>query len=88
MTMPSRRIGTTCPLCGKHEPLWMAAPPAGCFDGGNSFCQRVLRNARTAALWRKLCPDAFDENGNMLPGQIVRVIEAATTAEVQSGGVG
>nr|WP_156453667.1 hypothetical protein [Methylobacterium sp. CCH5-D2] len=39
-----------------------------------------MARARQAAERRRLCPDAFDANGNMLPGQLARVLQAYVEA--------
>lgn len=67
-------------------------PPSGCpqdvDDDGNlawanggqrrvvELCEWQRSRAWQAAEFRKLVPDAFDQNGKILPGQIVRVITA------------
>jgi hypothetical protein len=69
-----------CPICGHIEPLWIDPPPVGCFDGGTSHCEQAITRAHGEAMRRKVCPDAFDENGKIRPGQIVRVIDAMHSA--------
>ena len=74
-----------CPICHDPKPFvfWLdEAPPPTCPDDPawpersmNSICERQLRVARQAAERRRLVPDAFDENGNILPGQIGRVLQ-------------
>lgn len=76
-------IGARCTLCGRWEPLWMDAPPTGCFDGGNDFCQQALNTARAEAMRRKVAPDCFDENGRIKPG--ARVLGRVATAMMDAG---
>lgn len=45
-----------------------------------SECPSQMARARQAAERRRLCPDAFDVNGNILPGQIARVLQAYAKA--------
>lgn len=69
--------GVTCPLCGKRAPVWLDAPPTGCLQGNApTRCQEAMDDAYGAAMRRKVCPEAFDANGKILPGGIVRVTKA------------
>lgn len=38
-------------------------------------CPRQMRDARRAALWRKLFPEQFDTTGAILPGGLVHILE-------------
>lgn len=78
-----------CPVCGDPSafPLWIdSEPPPGCpqdesaMNGGPRTIRNVgecawqRRKAEQAALFRRCCPDAFDENGNMKPGRLPDVL--------------
>ena len=75
-----------CPVCGDPNqfPLWIdAAPPPTCPHDPAwpkrsvvGICAYQRRKAEQAADFRRITPDAFDENGNMLPEQLGRAIEA------------
>ncbi len=71
---------TTCPVCGRHFPIWLGAPLTECATGGNQPCAEALAVAHGEAMRRKTCPDAFDANGVILPGQIARVTRAMLAA--------
>lgn len=88
-------MGATCPICGdpRAYPLWLdKEPPQACaadqswHAGGPvtiksvTECPPQMARARQAAERRRLCPDAFDANGNMLPGQLARVLQAYAEA--------
>ena len=88
-------MGATCPVCGdlRAYPLWAGRkPPEACpddsswHDGGAvtirnvSECPSQMARAWQAAERRRLCPNAFDANGNILPGQIARVLQAYVKA--------
>lgn len=88
-------MGATCPICGdpRAYPLWTAkVAPEACpddrswHDGGPvtianvTECPSQMARARQTAERRRLCPDAFDMNGNMLPGQLARVLQAYALA--------
>jgi hypothetical protein len=79
-----------CPICGDPHgfPIWIdKEPPIGCpkdmswHDGSTPLvknvteCEWQMKKAWQAAEFRKLVPHAFDENGNMLDGQLGRVLE-------------
>ena len=77
-----------CPVCGDPNayPIWIdTCPPLGCPDDQawqegrpreiNSICERQLARARQAADWRKRCPEAFDEYGNIKEGGLAMVFE-------------
>jgi hypothetical protein len=60
-----------CSLCGELFPIWLDEAPAlaSCLRGaGTSLCAEALATARSDAMRRKVCPDAFDADGQMLPG--------------------
>lgn len=40
-------------------------------------CPHQMARARQQARWRRLAPECFDANGNMLPGKIGEVLEKA-----------
>lgn len=78
-----------CPICGDPNayPFWVDPdPPEGCPDDREwmqgrapsirnvTECARQMRKARQAAEFRKLCPDAFDENGKMKDGRLADVL--------------
>ena len=80
-----------CPICGDPNayPIWIDAdPPAGCPHDANwhaggpvtirnvTECQHQMKKASQAAEFRRLVPDAFDQQGNMKPGQLARVLIA------------
>lgn len=72
-----------CPICGDPSgyPLWIdREPPEGCPQVPTATrveeCWYQMGKARQRAEFRKLVPDAFDQNGNMLPHQLGRVLEA------------
>lgn len=84
-----------CPICGdpKGYPFWLdAEPPLGCphdlqWHGGGAIsirsvveCSYQRAKAWQAAEFRKLVPDAFDSAGNILEGQIGRVLLAFSKA--------
>lgn len=79
-----------CPVCGDPGPfiLWIEdEPPMGCADDAAGLmgeartirnvteCPRQMRDARRAALWRKLFPEQFDTTGAILPGGLVHILE-------------
>jgi hypothetical protein len=79
-----------CPICGDPSgyPFWVDKdPPDGCaqpFDSRGrkldvrvvTDCHYAMGKAAQRAEWRRLVPDAFDENGVMKPDQLVRVLGA------------
>ncbi len=70
----------TCPVCGRHFPIWIGEPLTECFGGGTQPCAETLEIAHGDAMRRKLCPDAFDANGVILPDQLGRLAEAMHAA--------
>ena len=75
------RGGVTCPVCGHHQGVWLDDPPTGCLRGGGAdLCQEAKDEAYGAAMRRKVCPEAFDAAGNILPGGLLLVTEAMHTA--------
>lgn len=79
-----------CPICGDPSGFifWVdSEPPAGCpqdmenWDSPRAIknvteCKYQMGKAWQAAEFRKLVPDAFDENGKMLKGELARVLQA------------
>ena len=78
-----------CPVCGDYGPyaLWMDPdPPEACaydteWHAGSgptiksvTECAYQMKKAAQAAKWRKACPEEFDENGNMRPGGLARIL--------------
>lgn len=78
-----------CPICGDPRvyALWVMEPaPAGCaadkswHNGGPitvtnvAECSYQRRKAEQAALFRRVAPECFDANGNMLPGKLYDVL--------------
>lgn len=77
-----------CPVCGDPNafPLWIDdEPPPMCPhdpewpDGPQSIrsvadCPFQRKRAEQRALWRKVAPDCFDQNGNMLPDRLGEVL--------------
>ena len=70
------RSKPTCPACGWTEPFWQdPVPTTGCLLGHLSApCPPQLSMARAAAERRRFCPEAFDANGNILPGGLVMIL--------------
>lgn len=81
-----------CPICGDPNayPLWInKEPPEGCPHDDHYFatgqrsvtnvaqCGHQRRRAERDARWRRLAPECFDANGNMLPGKIGEVLAKA-----------
>jgi hypothetical protein len=79
-----------CPVCHDPHayPLWIdSEPPEGCpYDEawqnglGRAVlsvdqCAYQMRKARQMAEWRRLVPEAFDENGNIKAGMLAYVLE-------------
>lgn len=79
----------TCKICGDPQAygIWIGPEPPGCpYDevwhkGGElsvhsvTDCSHQMRRAAQQAKWRKVCPEAFDANGKILPGGLVMVLE-------------
>ena len=89
-----------CPICGDPTayPLWIGASPPDACAGDASWhaggprtihrvteCSGQMQRAEQAAERRRLVPDAFDEHGNMLPGQLARVLLAYAQAHPGKG---
>lgn len=85
-----RRRSALCPICGDgaRHALWIdPEPPPGCPDDDSAMrggphtirsvteCPYMMAKARQRTHWRKTCPEAFDSNGNILPGQPAYVLE-------------
>lgn len=68
-----------CPICRDPNafPLWIdEEPPPTCPNDPawprrsvQGICQHQLRKAKQAAELRRLTPDAFDNNGTMIPSE-------------------
>jgi hypothetical protein len=83
-----------CPVCGDPNayPIWVTdEPPEGCPDDMENWgkptrvrnvteCGYQMRKAAQRAEWMRLVPDAYDGHGNMLPGQLARVLLAYAKA--------
>lgn len=81
-----------CPICGDPSayPIWVDKdPPTGCPEDMRSWgeggppqvrnvteCAYQMRKAAQRAEWRRVLPDAFDRDGNMLPGRLPDVLLA------------
>ena len=67
-----------CPICGDPSafPFWLEdAPPLTCPNDPawprrslRGICEEQMERAQRMAAMRRLTPDAFDPDGNMLPG--------------------
>lgn len=79
-----------CPICHDPNgfPIWIdAEPPEGCphdeswMEGrplaikSVAECPYQRGKAEQRARWMKLCPEAFDANGNLVEGGLVMVLE-------------
>ena len=74
-----------CQLCGERHPLWIgdAPQPGRCLVTGTAaICPASATKARAEAMRRKVCPDAFDADGKILPSgdALIRVIDAMEAA--------
>ena len=84
-------MSEACPVCGDPNawPGWIGeGKPDACphdmpwHKGGArtvlsvTDCQYQMRKAWVHAERRRLCPDAFDASGALLPGEIGRVMAA------------
>lgn len=76
-----------CPICGDPNgfPIWIdEKPPTGCPHDENwhqtgvpailDICEWQKAKARQRADWRKHNPECFDKYGNILPGQLAKVL--------------
>lgn len=68
-----------CPVCGDPRPFifWVdPEPPSECPYGATevSNCSHQINEAKRAAAWRPLCPEAFDKNGDIRPGGLAMVM--------------
>ena len=77
-----------CPICGDPNvyPLWVdKEPPSGCPEGPHvrtvTECRTQRARAEQQALFRRVAPECFDADGNMLPGRLGKVLEAAQAAQ-------
>jgi hypothetical protein len=72
-----------CQVCGERHALWVGPPMT---DGlcpmtqERGLCEQARDKAHAAAMRRKVCPDAFDASGKILPDGLVRVIDAMEAA--------
>ncbi len=69
-----------CPICGDPNgfPLWVDKdPPDFCprDPDAKTMCTFQRMRAEQQAMFRKKCPDLYDENGNCKPGKFVEVLE-------------
>lgn len=80
-----------CPICGDPSayPLWVTKEPPEACPGDDSWhrggpvtiknvteCSYQMRKARQRAEWMKVCPEAFDESGNLIrPYGLAMVLE-------------
>lgn len=79
-----------CPVCGDPNtfPIWIEdKPPPTCPDDPAwprrslySICQRQMQKAKQAAELRRITPDAFDENGTLIPSESARAWRNYMTA--------
>lgn len=68
-----------CPVCGDPRPFifWVdPQPPTECPYGATEVtnCSYQMNAAREAAERRRICPEAFDKNGNIKPGGLAMVM--------------
>lgn len=85
-----------CLLCGYDFPIWLGTPPeqGRCLTTSSAdHCEWALDRAYGESVRLKMCPDAFDADGKIKPGQLARVLttlEAAGldgfTGQPRSGG--
>jgi hypothetical protein len=77
-----------CPVCGDPGPfeLWQTSnePPVECpynpAAKSVTDCEHQMGKAWQSAEFRRLVPDAFDENGNIKPGRAADVLRAFVNA--------
>lgn len=80
-------LGARCPVCDDPAPycLWIDfEPPSECPLGAGRVtdCEYQMAKAHQSALYRRVAPECFDENGNVKPGNIAgRFIKKAMEAE-------
>lgn len=75
--------GALCLICGHDFAVWFGArtDTGECvLDGGRTPCRDALDRAHGEATRRKICPDAFDSDGKIIPGQLVHVMRAMEAA--------
>ena len=80
-----------CPICRDPDayPLWIdTKPPQGCPEDTDwqegrarsihnvGECPYQRGKAEQRARWMKLCREAFDDNGNLVEGGLVKVLNA------------
>jgi hypothetical protein len=68
-----------CPICGDPRPFifWVDEdPPEECPYGATTVtnCTYQMEEAKRQAHWRKICPEAFDANGNIIKGGLTMVM--------------
>lgn len=69
-----------CPICGDPRPFifWVdPEPPEECPYGATTVtnCSYQMEEAKRQADWRKACPEAFDQNGNIIEGGLIMVMK-------------
>lgn len=83
------KFSAACPLCGDPNAycLWVDdAAPEGCaqpFDAKGRIievktvadCHFAMSKAKQQAEFRRMCPEAYDERGNIKPGGMLLVLE-------------
>lgn len=72
--MSERNYRFACPVCGDPNayPFWIDEnPPATCPNdqSARTICSYQIRRGEQQAEFRRLLPDAYDENGNIKPGR-------------------
>lgn len=73
--------GARCPLCGRSQGVWLGDPPTRCLIGNaDTICQSAMNEAYGAAMRRKVCPEAHDANGVILPDGLLLVTTAMHAA--------
>jgi hypothetical protein len=68
-----------CRVCGDRFGVWLGPTMT---DGlcpmtqATGLCERARERAHAEGTARKVCPEAFDENGSMKRGHLVQMIDA------------
>ena len=71
----------TCKVCGWHQRIWIGPQTDECPRyGGTKHCVDTISEAKLEAIKRRVCPDAYDSNGNYIIGNSGRVFEAMIAA--------
>lgn len=76
-------MGERCKVYGKLFGIWIGPPMVAgqCpMTSEPGICQDALNEAHAAAMRRKVCPEAFDVSGKILPDWMIRVIDAMEVA--------